>query len=41
MEMSHRTGLEQILDGLDREAVKDPELKLAADRAKRFLGRDI
>jgi hypothetical protein len=40
IEMGHKTGVRQILEGIDREALKDPELKLAAERAKRFLGGD-
>src|SRR5581483_708075 len=40
IEMGHAGGVRQILEGLDQEALKDPELKLSAERAKRFLNRD-
>jgi hypothetical protein len=37
IEMGHVAGVRQIVAGLDRESLTDPELKLAADRATRFL----
>jgi hypothetical protein len=40
IEMNYRAGVRQIVEGLDRESLKDPELKLATERAKRFLGGD-
>jgi len=38
IEMEFGTGCRQILASLDNESLKDPELKLAAERAKRFVG---
>jgi tetratricopeptide (TPR) repeat protein len=38
MSLQYVDGCHRILDGLDNEALKDPELKLLAEQARRFLG---
>lgn len=39
IETGHVSGVQQILSTLNPESLKDPELKLAAERGRRFVAR--